>query len=79
MFKKIIILLFVSHLLNGLVFAQDQGKLFVTPLLMRAGSLQDIKYKFVVGKNGIKKGGGIVILPWIDLLLISAYVSALNA
>ena len=59
MFKKIIILLFVSHLLNGLVFAQDQGKLFVTPLLMRAGSLQDIKYKFVVGKNGIKKGGGI--------------------
>ena len=61
MSKKIIVLFLLFHSLNGTVYAQEQGELFVTPLSMRAGSLQDIKYTFVVGKQGIKKGGGIRI------------------
>jgi hypothetical protein len=42
-------------------FLQAQGKLTVAPLSMRAGTLQEINYTFVVGKNGIKPGGGIRI------------------
>jgi hypothetical protein len=42
-------------------FLHAQGKLTVAPLTMRAGTLQEIKYTYVVGKNGIKPGGGIRI------------------
>ncbi|MEI6265472.1 MAG: DUF3604 domain-containing protein [Sphingobacteriia bacterium] len=53
--------LFTFLLASSVLYAQDQGKLIVAPLVMRAGSLQEINYTYTVGKNGIKPGGGIRI------------------